>query len=206
MKKFKLLAMVGMCGLVLAACGGDETTSKESAPAKESIVAESSVVSGSEVASSEVVKEDGDFVESADDAYFDGTILKGNTYSVKITDHKVIPVGEPGNEYGENPVIAFWFDTLVSPDYDNSTPIDPNTAWIMNFTAVQDNDPNMVNELNVGMLPDEQFLDSQMAQIKPGGTVSSAMAYELTDAETPVTLTAGSMLGDDFGSFDYEVK
>lgn len=206
MKKFKLLAMVGICGIALAACGGEETTSKESAAPKETTAVESSAVAESEVASSEVVKEDGDFVESADDAYFDGTILKGNTYSVKITDHKVIPVGEPGNEYGENPVIAFWFDTLVSPDYDNSTPIDPNTAWIMNFTAVQDNDPNMVNELNVGMLPDEQFLDSQMAQIKPGGTVSSAMAYELTDAETPVTLTAGSMLGDEFGSVDFEIK
>lgn len=206
MKKFKLLAMVGICGIALAACGGEETTSKESAAPKETTALESSAVAESEVASSEVVKEDGDFVESADDAYFDGTILKGNTYSVKITDHKVIPVGEPGNEYGENPVIAFWFDTLVSPDYDNSTPIDPNTAWIMNFTAVQDNDPNMVNELNVGMLPDEQFLDSQMAQIKPGGTVSSAMSYELTDAETPVTLTASSFLGDEFGSMDFEIK
>lgn len=206
MKKFKLLAMVGICGIALAACGGKETTSKESAAPKETTALESSAVVESEVASSEVVKEDGDFVESADDAYFDGTILKGNTYSVKITDHKVIPVGEPGNEYGENPVIAFWFDTLVSPDYDNSTPIDPNTAWIMNFTAVQDNDPNMVNELNIGMLPDEQYLDSQMAQIKPGGTVSSAMAYELTDAETPVTLTASSFLGDEFGSMDFEIK
>lgn len=206
MKKFKLLAMVGICGIVLAACGGEETTSKESAAPKETTALESSAVAESEVASSEVVKEDGDFVESADDAYFDGTILKGNTYSVKITDHKVIPVGEPGNEYGENPVIAFWFDTLVSPDYDNSVPIDPNTAWIMNFTAVQDNDPNMVNELNVGSLPDEKHLDSQMAQIKPGGTVSSSMAYELTDAETPVTLTASSFLGDEFGSMDFEIK
>ena len=206
MKKFKMLAMVGICGIVLVACGGEETTSKESAAPKETTALESSAVAESEVASSEVVKEDGDFVESASDAYFDGTILKGNTYSVKITDHKVIPVGEPGNEYGENPVIAFWFDTLVSPDYDNSVPVDPNTAWIMNFTAVQDNDPNMVNELNVGSLPDEKHLDSQMAQIKPGGTVSSSMAYELTDDETPVTLTAGSMLGDDFGSMDFEIK
>lgn len=206
MKKFKLLAMVGMCGLVLAACGGDETTSKESAPAKESIVAESSVVSGSEVASSEEVKESGDFVENASDAYFDGTILKGNSYSIKITDYKIIPAGEPGNEYSESPVIAFWYDTLVSPDYSDDIAIDPSTAWIMNFTAVQDNDPNMVNELNIASLPDEQYLDSQTAEIKPGGTVSNAVAYELTDEETPVTLTAGSMLGDDFGSFDYEVK
>lgn len=26
---------------------------------------------------------------------------------IKITKYKVIPVGEKGNEYGENPVIAF---------------------------------------------------------------------------------------------------
>ena len=58
------------------------------------------------------------------------------------------------------------------------------------FTAVQDNDPNMVNELNVGMLPDEQYLDSQMAQIKKDGTVSNAIAYELTDETTPVVLKA----------------
>lgn len=205
MTKIKLLAMLGVCGLMLAACG-DESASEEST---ESSVSETSTAPESESVeseSSEEVKEDGDFVENASDAYFDGTILKGNTYSVKITDYKVIPAGEAGNEYGENPVIAFWYDTIVSPDYNSETPIDPNTAWIMNFTAVQDNDPNMVNELNIGMLPDDQYTDSQMAEIKPGGTVSNAMAYELTDTETPVTLTAGSLFGDDFGSFDYELK
>lgn len=206
MKKFKLLAIVGMCGIALAACGGEDTSSSEvSSPAKESTAIESSVVE-SEEASSEKVKETGDFVKSANDAYFDGTILKGNSYSVKITDYKIIPAGETGNEYSESPVIAFWYDTLVSPDYNDDVAIDPTTAWIMNFSAVQDNDPNMINELNIASLPDEKYLDSQTAEIKPGGTVSSAVAYELTDSETPVTLTAGSMLGDDFGSFDYEVK
>lgn len=205
MTKIKLLAMLGVCGLMLAACG-EESVSTDSTETEASSAEESSVVEESKEESSEEVKEDGDFVENASDAYFDGTILKGNTYSVKITDYKVIPAGEPGNEYGENPVIAFWYDTIVSPDYNSETPIDPNTAWIMNFTAVQDNDPNMVNELNIGMLPDDQYTDSQMAEIKPGGTVSNAMAYELTDTETPVTLTAGSLFGDDFGSFDYDLK
>lgn len=205
MTKIKLLAMLGVCGLMLAACGED-SASTDSTETETSSAEESSVVEESKEESSEEVKEDGDFVKNASDAYFDGTILKGNTYSVKITDYKVIPAGEAGNEYGENPVIAFWYDTIVSPDYNAETPIDPNTAWIMNFTAVQDNDPNMVNELNIGMLPDDQYTDSQMAEIKPGGTVSNAMAYELTDTETPVTLTAGSLFGDDFGSFDYELK
>lgn len=45
MKKFKLLAMVGVCGIALAACGGEETTSSEvSAPTEESTAVESSVV------------------------------------------------------------------------------------------------------------------------------------------------------------------
>ncbi|WP_421000833.1 DUF5067 domain-containing protein (plasmid) [Carnobacterium maltaromaticum] len=100
--------------------------------------------------------------------------------------------GEVGNEYGSKPVIAFWYDTLVSPDYDNDPPIDPTFAWIGNFSAVQDNDPNKINELGMGSLPDDAFLDTQLSKIKPGGTVSNAVAYELSDNETPVTLTAES--------------
>ena len=30
---------------------------------------------------------------------------------LKITKYKVIPVGAEGNEYGDSPVIAFWYDT-----------------------------------------------------------------------------------------------
>ena len=55
---------------------------------------------------------------------------------------------------------------MVAEDYDNSTAIDPTSAWIMNFKAVQDNDPNMVNELSIASLPDQQFLKSQTAAIK----------------------------------------
>lgn len=50
MKKFKLLAMVGICGIALAACGGEETTSKESAAPKETTAVESSVVEESVIA------------------------------------------------------------------------------------------------------------------------------------------------------------
>lgn len=144
-------------------------------------------------------KATGDFVETASDAFFDGTTLKGNTYTIKITKHAVIQPGETGNEYGEKPVIAFWYDTLVNPTYDNNTPVNPMTAWIINFKAIQDNDPNSVNELNVASLPDQQFLDSQTQDIKPGGTVSNAVAYELDDSTTPVTLVAENGLGKEFG-------
>lgn len=212
--KVKILGLTLLCGMTLAGCGGNDTTANSSS-AESSIEStavasseSSTTVESSTVASTEAAKEEstGDFVDSAADATFDGTILKGNSYSIRITDHKVIPVGDPGNEYGENPVIAFWYDTMVAPDYDNSAPIYPGMVWMMNFNAVQDNDPNMINELNVGNLPDDQFLDTQNAEIKPGGTVPCAIAYELTDTETPVTLTAKDMMGTEYGSFDFAVK
>ena len=58
------------------------------------------------------------------------------------------------------------------------------------FTAIQDNDPNIINELQVGSLPDERFSYTQTESIKPGGTAPSAIAYELDDTTTPVTLKA----------------
>lgn len=204
MKKFVSLGLVLSCGILLAACGSgeDNKSSKESSKT----TATSSQTKESSTVQSSKKETEGDFVSSANDASFDGTTLKGNSYTVKITDHKVLQPGEKGNEYGDKPVIAFWYDTLVNPNYDNSTPIDPSTAWMMNFKAVQDNDPNAINKLNVGSLPDDRYLDSQMAQIKPGGTVSNAVAYELTDTETPVVLSAESILGKEFGKAEFAVK
>ncbi|WBX82319.1 DUF5067 domain-containing protein [Virgibacillus salarius] len=96
-----------------------------------------------------------------------------------------------------------WYETTNFTDKE----IDPSTAWISVFTAIQDNDPNAVNELNVGDLPDDSHLDSQMENIKKDGTVESSIAYELDDLETPVTLVANqSVAGDELGRQDYEIK
>ncbi|MDB1686275.1 DUF5067 domain-containing protein [Enterococcus durans] len=185
---------------LLSACGDDSKANSTTSNTTTHQTQESSKTESS------TTEQTGDFVAKASDASFDGTMLKGNSYSIKITNHKVIQPGEEGNNYGDKPVIAFWFDTLVNPDYDNSAPISPNNAWIMNFEAVQDNDPNKVNKLQVASLPDEKYLQDQSAEIKPGGSISSAVAYTLTDSETPVTLTAKSMLGDEFGKADFPVK
>lgn len=206
MKKLLGFGLVGLCTLTLVACGGSNNESNNSSSNKEAISLNSENSSDAKATSSKKPKEvEGDFVATANDAYFDGTTLKGNTYTIKITSHKIIQPGEPGNEYGDKPVIAFWYDTLVSPDYDNSMPVNAMSAWIGNFKAIQDNDPNKVNELNVASLPDSAFLDSQSADIKPGGTVSNAMAYTLSDTETPVTLVAGSY-SKEFGKQDFSVK
>lgn len=142
-----------------------------------------------------------DTAETTGATFSDG-VYTSDEYTITITDYKVIQPGETGNEYGDKPVIAFWYDTTNTASDDA---LDPSTAWMFVFEAVQDNDPNAVNTLNVGMLPDDQFLDSQLQDIKVGGTVSNAVAYELDDLTTPVTLTAQDMFGTVYGSQDFPV-
>ncbi|WP_137872727.1 DUF5067 domain-containing protein [Rhodococcus sp. Q] len=137
------------------------------------------------------------------EASFENNVLTTKDVRITITEVKTIQVGEEGNEYGKKPVIAFWYDTTnVSGKETN-----PGTAWILLFQAYQDNDPNAENKLNVGMLPDPAFLDSQMNNIKKGGTVSHAIAYELSDTTTPVELVAATNFGqDEIGSMTFELK
>lgn len=139
--------------------------------------------------------------------YFDGTDLVTEDYKITITNHKVIQPGDNGNEYGDNPVIAFWYDTTVAEDVTDAE-YNPSITWMLSFEAVQDNDPNLINKLNVGSLPDDEYLDSQLMTIKPGGTVANAVAYELTDLETPVTLTAIENLfaNKTLGVYDYDIR
>ncbi len=200
MKKSIILGALLLSTLLLVGCSGDKEVKKETVKSS----AEKVVKKSEE--KKEPAKTQGDFVSKASDSNFDGTMLRGNSYSVRITSHKVINPGEEGNEYGDKPVIAFWYDTLVSPDYKNDRPIDPMSSWIMNFKAVQDNDPNAINELQIASLPDKNFLQSQMSQIKPGGTVANAVAYYLTDTTTPVKLTAEDMMGTEYGSFEYKLN
>ncbi len=135
-------------------------------------------------------------------SFKDGRIVTDD-FTIEITNYKVIPVGETGNEYGDSPVIAFWYNTTNT----SGNKIDPDSAWIYAVRAYQDNDPNAENELQTALLPDDQFTDTQMQDIKPGGTVANAMAYELTDTTTPVTLkVTNGLLGADLGSQDFAVE
>lgn len=136
--------------------------------------------------------------------YFKDNVLQSEDVKIEITDYKVIPVGEEGNEYGEKPVIAFWYNTT---NLTGNEDVNPMSAWIAMFTCIQDNNPNAINELEVGMLPDDRFLDSQMETIKKDGTVENAMSYELDDLETPVTLKATRGIGgEDLGEQTFEIK
>lgn len=128
-------------------------------------------------------------------------VLTADQVIIKITDYKVIPKGQDGNDYNDGDVIEFYYD-VKNVDAEELT---ASTAWIALIEAIQDNDPNVVNRLEVGMNPDGTP-DSDFENIKIGGTVSSRICYVLTDSETPVTLKAGTMAGDDYGSQTFEIK
>ena len=135
--------------------------------------------------------------------YFKDNKLVTKDYDIDITQTKVIQVGETGNEYGEKPVLAFWFKVHNKKAKD----LDPNGAWISIFKAIQDNNKDSVNELDVGSLPDDRFLDSQSEEIKVGGTVEMAVSYELDDTTTPVKLTAENIVtGKSLGSMTYKLN
>jgi len=121
---------------------------------------------------------------------------------IEITDHKMIPVGATGNEYGKKPVIAFWYKTTNLADKDVSP-----MNFLYAITTYQDNNPNAENKLEVGSLPDDKFLNSQTEKIKKGGTVENAVAYELDDETTPVDLVASNDLGmTEIGKLTYKLK
>lgn len=122
---------------------------------------------------------------------------------IEITKEKVIPVGKKGNEYGEKPVLAFWYKVTNITGKE----IDPSTAWIAVFAAFQDTDANQVNQLDVGMLPDDKYLDSQSENIKKGKTAESAISYELDDLKTPVILKAFKGVGGEkLGEQTYKIR
>ena len=134
--------------------------------------------------------------------YFADNVLIAEDVKIEITDWRVIPVGETGNEYGDVPVIAFWYSTTNL----SGKELDPSSAWIAMFTAVQDNNPDMINELQVASLPDAAFRDTQSATIKKGGTVDCAWAYELDDTTTPVVLKGRKgIFGEELGEQTFNI-
>lgn len=191
MKQTLLLISV-LTLFIIAGCGGNQGEAKKT----------DSDTTNNE-ATTENTKENEAKETNNKDVYFKDNEAKLNDLKIKITETKIIQPGETGNEHGEKPVFAIWYETTNLSDKD----IDPTTAWMAVFEVVQDNDPNAVNTLEVGGLPDNQFLDSQLETIKKDGTVPNAVAYELDDLETPVTLIATQGIGGDkLGEQNFDIK
>ena len=137
-----------------------------------------------------------DFSQSFKDGVLDVPAAK-----FEITDHRVVQPGEPGNEIGEKPLLVFNYDVTNKTDETLTT-----TDFVVYFTAIQDNDPNKVNELDLGSYIDPETSDTQLEQIKKGGTVAGTIAYELDDLTTPVDLVASkSFSQDEIGRQTFEL-
>jgi len=128
-----------------------------------------------------------DFSQSFKDGVLDVPAAK-----FEITDHRVVKPGEPGNELGEKPLLVFHYDVTNKTDETLTT-----TDFVVYFTAIQDNDPNKVNELDLGSYLDPETSDTQLEQIKKGGTVAGTISYELDDLTTPVDLVASKSFSQD---------
>ncbi|TPW78197.1 DUF5067 domain-containing protein [Schumannella soli] len=136
-------------------------------------------------------------------ASFKDGVLTTSTVKIEIVSHSIIQPGQAGNEYGSKPVIAIVYKTTNLTSASTS----PSIAWLSNFEAFQDNDPNSVNSLDLGMTPGDQYTDTQLQDIKEGGTVENAIAYELDDLTTPVKLSAkDGLLGGEVGSVTYKLQ
>ena len=133
---------------------------------------------------------------------FKNGVLDVPAAKFEITDHRVIKPGEPGNEIGEKPLLVFNYDVTNKTDETLTT-----TDFVVYFTAIQDNDPNKVNELDLGSYIDPETSDTQLEQIKKGGTVAGTIAYELDDLTTPVDLVATkSFSQDEIGRQTFELN
>src|SRR5262249_28194089 len=64
---------------------------------------------------------------------FTNGVLTTKDVKVRITRFKVIPVGQKGNEYGDTPVIAFWYKTTNL----SGAMVDPTLGFILNLDAYQ---------------------------------------------------------------------
>ncbi|WP_115727998.1 DUF5067 domain-containing protein [Actinomyces culturomici] len=185
-RSIALLAASTILASTLAACGSGTASSSSSQDVSTSDPAQSTSSAPAVESSS-----DSGTTTAASNSSFANGVLDTPDATITITQVKKIAVGEPGNEYGDAPVIAFWYDVTNKSGKD----MDPSSQWLFSITAYQDNNPNAENKLEVGMLPDQAFLDTQLEKIKQGGTVSNAMAYVLTDETTPVDLVASADFG-----------
>ena len=175
--KISILMMLSLVMLAMTACGGGSKPETESASSKEIL--------------------------------FKDNVFENDKVKVEITKYEVIQPGDTTyNEYndadiGEGPVIAFWYNATNKTSED----VDPIGAWLeANFKAIQDNDPNKVNELEVSSSPDSRFLESQSETIKEGGTVEGCWGYILDDVTTPVILISENVVdGGDYGKQEFDI-
>ena len=194
MKKLYALLVALILALCLAGCGdnNDNNNSSSEPPAAEP---ENNVQESPD--KDQFTNED-DQQKPADEASFKDNVVTTDDLKIEITEHKVIQPGDEGNQYGSDPIIAFWYEVTNLSDDE----IDPTTSWLFAFSAYQGDE-----ELSVSPLPDNAFVDTQLNSIGNGESIKNAVGYTLTDETTPVTLKATKgLMGADIGEQEYSIS
>ncbi|MCU09262.1 DUF5067 domain-containing protein [Listeria monocytogenes] len=133
-------------------------------------------------------------------------VIENEQIKIKITSHKIIPIGAKGNESGDKPIIAFWFEVTNKSGGFTS----PISSWVEHIAVYQDTRSDLLYTLKSTTLDDAQFLDSASRlseDIKKGATVKCAIAYGLDDDEIPVDLAYRDFLSEVvYGKINYQIK
>ena len=166
-----LITALGITSLALAGCSGDAAPSADG----ESSVQEVEVAG-----------------ESSPSTFADG-VFESSLLSIRITDTRMIPPGDEGNEFGEAPVMAFWYETTNV----SGQAVDPLTAWLTHVRARQDTGDGALVELTLAMAPDPSLMATQTDPIEAGATVANAVGYRLENDSLPVeVLTVDTRLNE----------
>ena len=104
------------------------------------------------------------------------------------------------DEFEDSGTIIFHYTFTNKTDESQN----PGSFWWVRFSAIQDNDPNVIVDLEGSSLPEEYF-DVISAEVKPNGMMDYAASYVLIDDVTPVTLIA-SQYGEELGRTEIKIK
>lgn len=131
---------------------------------------------------------------------FEDNVLETAKERYEIVKVEVLSADAPGN-LGDHPIIVYTYE-FTNKDSKNA-----KSQWPLSFTAIQDNDPNFVNELRPAMYLDSGVGTNALRDVKPKGKIRASIAYQLTDTETPVTLKASNPIGSvQYGEQTYPIK
>ncbi|MBA1838057.1 DUF5067 domain-containing protein [Corynebacterium sp. zg912] len=132
---------------------------------------------------------------------FENNVLDSLDYRFEITKVEVVRAGGRENVLGSKPVIVFTYDFTNK----RAREVDTIEAWVGTFSAKQE-DENVRQDLQMAVFYTDDLADNKV--VKPNGKVTAQFAYELKDADLPVTLSAqtGLILKSGAGKQVYPIK
>lgn len=132
---------------------------------------------------------------------FENNVLDSLDYRFEITKVEVVRAGGRENVLGSKPVIVFTYDFTNK----RAREVDTIEAWVGTFSAKQE-DENVRQDLRMAVFYTDDLADKKV--VKPNGKVTAQFAYELKDADLPVTLSAqtGLILKSGAGKQVYPIK